>query len=96
VVKDLIEADGRVSLFEYALHKILGKKLWETAKPPSAKYVAIQPLLEPAAVVLSALATADGKSEADQQQAFVAGPARLDAATERPRHELGHADSVSR
>lgn len=77
IVHQLIDADGRVTLFEYMLHKILAKYLTGPARPPQVAYVAIKPLVPDVQVVLSALARADGKDAQAINDAFAAGIARL-------------------
>jgi hypothetical protein len=80
VVRALVEADRQISLFEYALLRILDQNL----RPPDAparrtplKYYATSAVKDEAAVVLSALASA---SETDTGHAFAAGARRLDPA----------------
>jgi Zn-dependent protease with chaperone function len=78
IVQQMIDADGRVSLFEYMLHKLLAKYLTGPAKPaPPVAYVALKPLLPDVQVVLSALARADGKDAEGINAAHAAGMARL-------------------
>ena len=78
IVHQLIDADGRVTLFEYMLHKILAKYLTGPARPPrQVAYVALKPLVPDVQVVLSALARADGKDAQAINEAFAAGIARL-------------------
>jgi hypothetical protein len=67
--KALIEADQRVTVTEYALYKVLTRALLPS-RQPTVKYVALGPMMEHAAVVLSALAEAGTRSEAQRMQAF--------------------------
>lgn len=80
VLKSLIEADGRVTLFEYALYKIVRKEL----RPPDQavpkapiRYFALKPILGEAVTLLSALARVDGKPAGRIEQDFAAGAQRL-------------------
>jgi hypothetical protein len=77
VAKGLIEADQRLTLFEYALSKVLYGALLPTI-PPTVKYPAVQPLMEQIAVVLSALALAGADSDESRQAAFHRGMRSLD------------------
>jgi Zn-dependent protease with chaperone function len=79
IVKALIDADARVTLFEFALAKILEQNL----RPPddmrarrAVRFYAITPVLDEAATVLAALASA---SSNPTEAAYRAGAARLDA-----------------
>jgi Zn-dependent protease with chaperone function len=81
-VNALIDADGRVTVFEYMLTRILAKNV-TARKPPSrpqVAYYAIKPLVPYIQTLLSALADADGKDEAAIRAAFDAGvgPLQLD------------------
>ncbi|HSZ58919.1 MAG TPA: M48 family metallopeptidase [Tepidisphaeraceae bacterium] len=79
IVQQMIDADGRVTLFEYMLHKILAKFLTGSARSAAAApaYYALKPLLPDVQVVLSALSRADGKDAQAINAAFAAGLARL-------------------
>jgi Zn-dependent protease with chaperone function len=96
IVKSLIEADGKVSLFEYTLHRIL-EKLLLPATPQPTQFFAVDSVMNEAALLLSAVAAA---STADTARAFsiaaaqfnpgnppamanVAGLASLDAALQK-------------
>lgn len=78
-VEGLIDADGRVTLFEFMLHRILQKYLTGAAPAaePQASYYAIKPLLPDIQTLLSALAAADEKDPTAVQSSFRAGVARL-------------------
>ncbi len=72
----LVDADHRISLFEWTLHHIMLRHLrpqFEPAKPPQIVYYGLQQLGQQCSVLLSALARA---SQQDDEGAFEAG-ARL-------------------
>jgi len=72
-VQALIEADAKVSLFEYAVRTMLLRNLdvhFGLSKPASPRYAALAPLMEPLWVVLSTLAYAGQEAEGDAQRAF--------------------------
>ncbi len=78
-VRAMIQADGRVTLFELAMHRIVEKQL---APPDASKrepmlYYAIAAVRDEAAMLLSALAAS---STAQTERAFDAGARRLDPA----------------
>jgi hypothetical protein len=78
LVRALVEADRQISLFEFALLRVLDQHLRSPDTPARrtpVQYYAINALRDESAVVLSALASA---SETDTQQAFAAGARRLD------------------
>jgi Zn-dependent protease with chaperone function len=79
MVRALVAADRQVSLFEFALLRILDQHLRSPDAPARrgpVQYFAVNAVRDEAAVVLSALASA---SDADTQQAFTAGARRLDS-----------------
>jgi hypothetical protein len=79
-MRALIEADRRVSLSEYALHKVITRSLPALGRPEAAgapRYAAIKPVLSDAVALLSALAAADGKSEQSVEAHFASGLRRL-------------------
>ena len=78
VMKLLIAADNRVTAFEYAVFRIVGRALADATvgRVEVSKYHSIKPLLGDAVRLLSALAR---RSRHDTVQAFAAGAARLDA-----------------
>lgn len=81
VVKALIDADEKVSLFEYMLRRILAKYLPPPGTPlqtTQMTFYSIKPLLPDVEVVLSALAAADDKDPAAVASAFKAGCGRID------------------
>ncbi len=75
-VKQLVEADRRMSLFEYALQRMLLRHLSPTftgSRPPGVRYQAISALNAPVASLLSVLAYAGRDDDAGAQAAFAAG-----------------------
>ena len=84
VVKELVDADKEISVFEFMMYKILARQLpppGQNTSPAAAAYFALKPLLPHLQVVLSALAAADGKDSAAVESAFRAGASRLDDAS---------------
>ena len=72
-VKKLVEADGKIHLFEYTLQKLLVRHLdalFEKPKRGRIQFRSIVPLLPDAEVLLSALANADAEGH---EAAFQAG-----------------------
>jgi hypothetical protein len=79
-VKGLIEADGQIHLFEYALQKLLLRHLdtaFTRANPTRVQHRSLVPLLPSTGVLLSAIANADEGDSAALDAAFQAGVARL-------------------
>ncbi len=73
----LVDADRRISLFEWTLHHILLRHLrpqFEKVRPPQIKYYGLQQLGQQCSVLLSALARA---SQRDPEAAFEAGAKQL-------------------
>lgn len=80
-VDALIGADQKVSLFEYALRKILLKNMAapdQRARKPHVQYYALRPVMEDVVTLLAALASAGKIDPAQIERAFAAGAARLD------------------
>jgi len=74
---ELVRADQRLTLFEWALHQILMRHLrpqFEPVRPPQIRYYGLQRLAGPCSVLLSALAR---ESQHDDQVAFSAGARHL-------------------
>ncbi len=74
---DLVRADRRLALFEWALHKILLRHLrpqFEAVRPKPIVYYGLQQLVGPCSCLLSALARA---SQHDDAVAFEAGARHL-------------------
>lgn len=79
-VKNLVEADGQIALFEYTLQKILLRHLdlyFSNATGAAVKFKSLVPLLPDVSVLLSALATSGGGSMEEQDAAFDAGVIEL-------------------
>jgi len=75
-IKTLIEADGQVSTFEFALQKLLQHQLLLSHSPkllPGAQLYSFQAVREEILVVLSAMAHASTENLAAARQAFIAG-----------------------
>ena len=80
VVEALVDADGKVDLFEYCLRMVLFSYLdvhFGLKKPPAIRYRTISAVAQPAAVVLSTLAYVGQKQPEDIQRAFQAGAQNL-------------------
>ncbi len=72
----LIQSDGEVKLFEFALQKIIRRHLtpqFTKAHPPIVQFYTLKPLVPDCAVLLSALANAGGTEAAEIQKAFATG-----------------------
>ncbi len=79
-VRQLVEADGQIHLFEYTLQKILVRHLdlyFTNSTGPTVKFRSLVPLLPEAGVVLSALATGDTGTAEERDAAFAAGVREL-------------------
>jgi uncharacterized tellurite resistance protein B-like protein len=79
----LVDADRRISLFEWTLHHILLRHLrpqFEAVKPPQVVYYGLQQLGQQCSVLLSALARA---SQQDDNAAFDAGARHIPEANLR-------------
>jgi hypothetical protein len=88
-VKALVEADKKLTIFEYALQRLLLRHLVAYfVKQPSrpAQYTSYEPLVEPANDVLSALAKGGQSSPQAADAAFAAGVRALN--WPGPRFEL--------
>jgi Zn-dependent protease with chaperone function len=70
----LIYADQQVTLSEFVLYKIVSRHLTRGARPPVVEYVAIAPVMDQIALLLSALATA---GSGETQAAYECGMAQL-------------------
>ena len=81
IVRSLMEADGAISLFEFALLRLLMRHLgpqFGRRASPSVRYNAPGPLLGPIATLLSALAdTGQPGDDAGSRRAFEAGARAL-------------------
>jgi hypothetical protein len=79
-VKNLVEADGEIQLFEYTLQKILVRHLdlyFSNSTGVKVQYKTLIPLLPETGVLLSALATMDAGGSGPRDAAFRAGVAEL-------------------
>ncbi len=84
IVKNLVEADGQIHLFEYTLQKLLVRHLdgfFEKPRPPRVQFRSLVPLLPDAGVLLSALANADDTSAEGHEAAFQTGLKSLGRST---------------
>jgi hypothetical protein len=90
--KALIEADGRVTLFEYAMYRQLRREMVhvdQTARQEPVRYMSVQPVMDEIVTVLSALAFR-GKEPAAGAASFRAGLARLDSGNSvQPANDFG-------
>jgi len=79
-VKQLVEADGEISLFEYTLQKILLRHLdmyFSNATGTRVQYKTLLPLLPEVGILLSSLATMDPGTSGQKNEAFRSGVAEL-------------------
>ncbi|MCX6961419.1 MAG: M48 family metallopeptidase [Verrucomicrobia bacterium] len=79
-VRQLIEADGQIHLFEYTLQKLLLRHLdaaFTKARPGRVQHKSLVPLLPDTGILLSAIANADDGESTALDAAFQAGVARL-------------------
>lgn len=78
----LVESDREISLFEYALQRLVQRHLAPAfapqADPHVIQFYSLNPLLPDGAVLLSALAHQGQEDERSVARAFAAGAARLD------------------
>ncbi|HVU08691.1 MAG TPA: M48 family metallopeptidase [Verrucomicrobiae bacterium] len=78
----LVQSDGKVELFEFALKKIVLRHLdsqFHGARKPVVQFYSIKPLAPDCAVLLSALADAGSDDANEIQKAFAAGAPYLRA-----------------
>jgi Zn-dependent protease with chaperone function len=79
-VDALVAADQRLTLFEYALHRVLLRHLepaFAPGPPPRVSYYSLRQLGHPCAVLLSTLAHAGATTPEGAAAAFAAGAAAL-------------------
>jgi uncharacterized tellurite resistance protein B-like protein len=84
----LIESDGQIDLFEYALQKMMVRHLDPQFRPARRRphqYYALRPLREDCAVLLSLLAHVGHEDEAAIAKAFQRGAAGLQGADDSMR-----------
>jgi Zn-dependent protease with chaperone function len=75
-VEALVQADNKLTLFEYALQRLLIRHVvahFVGARPSIVKFTTIPPLVMPAGVVLSALAYAGGTNPEGAARVYAAG-----------------------
>jgi hypothetical protein len=75
-VEALVRADQKVTVFEYALQRLLIRQVvahFVRTRPPAVKYTTIPPLVTPISIVLAALAYAGEETAAGAARAFQAG-----------------------
>ena len=75
-VDHLVEADRRIDLFEYALRRMLLRHLapqFGKSAPPKVAHTTVPPLVQPTAILLSALARADRSESSDPPRSFQSG-----------------------
>lgn len=80
VVRQLIEADRKISFFEFALHRVLLRQLdphFVKQKRPSVKFMSLHPLLPSCGCLLSTLAHAGHRDESGAGRAFAHGAKTL-------------------
>ena len=76
----LAHADGRISLFEYALHRMLLRHLdplFGRRRETTAQYYSLAKLGDEVSCLLAMLARAGSRSEAEARKAYAAGAAEL-------------------
>jgi uncharacterized tellurite resistance protein B-like protein len=79
-IRQLVEADGSISLFEYALQKILLRHLKAHFVPPrhpSPKFYSLDPLAKECSIVLSALAYVGHANREEIEHAFAEGAGQI-------------------
>jgi len=79
-VEALVQADGKIELFEYAIHTVLLRHLdvyFGHRKPAAVRHRTVSAVLGPAATVLATLAQVGHDTEAQAERAFEAGMAQL-------------------
>lgn len=99
-IEALISADEKVSLFEYALFKILRKVLDPiiSGKPDKApiQYYAFNALMDPIMLLNSAMVHFGSKTASDKEKAFESGMERMGISKEQRRLEKRKACSWER
>jgi hypothetical protein len=79
-VRQLIEADGQIHLFEFTLQKLLLRHLdaaFTGARPQRVQHRSLVPLLPDTGTLLSAIANADDGDSTSLHAAFQAGVSKL-------------------
>jgi len=96
----LVESDGKLNLFEYALQLIISNRL-ESAFRPAAKkkgFKSIEPLIDDAVILISKLAIEGHQDPTETEKAFASAMMMIPAAgspmiTNKPFHAVGIAIS---
>ncbi len=99
IVRELIEYDRAIDLFEYTLQKILFRHLqhyYEPMPAPPRSYSSVRSLLEECSVLLSALAHIGQEEETAVSAAFQRGATCLDAPQGAVQLLSGEARSLAR
>ena len=94
LVDRFIQADRQIDLFEYTLTHVLKRHLepaFSRARPPSVQFYALTTLRNECSILLSAVAHAGHREEAEARRAFDAGARELGGLelVFRPRGEAG-------
>jgi Zn-dependent protease with chaperone function len=95
-VRQLIEADGQIHLFEYTLQKLLLRHLdaaFTGARPQRVQHCSLVPLLPDTGTLLSAIANADDSDSTSLDAAFQAGVSKLGKSA--PAFPLARQSSVN-
>ncbi len=79
LLQQLIESDGAIDLFEFALMKMIARQLRGSVEPNPAHYGRVQDVLPECALLLSALAHVGEENEPAARRSFAAGRQFLDA-----------------
>jgi Zn-dependent protease with chaperone function len=85
-LRRLIEADEKVTVFEFALEKMVQRHLaifFEGRPPREPKFSSLEELRSEAVLILSALAHAGARDVGEARQAFAAGAGQLPLSGER-------------
>lgn len=86
-LKQLADADGRTTVFEFALQKVLLRQLVLSHAPKlslGAQVYSFQAMKEPIVVVLSAMAHASSDNQPEAAKAYAAGLAHLKSLDDAP------------
>ena len=96
----LVEADGKLNLFEYALQLIITNRLEAAFRPAAKKRLlkSIEPLINDAVILISKLAIEGHKDPADAEKAFASAMTMIPASgsagmVKQPFHAVGNAIS---
>ena len=94
LVDHFIRADNQIDLFEYTLTHLLKRHLepsFKRTKPPSVKFYGLATVGKECSVLLSAIAQAGHRDDAEAERAFASGARELEgcALTFVPRKDAG-------